>query len=101
MTHHPPGNTAPHLPADLYRQAQATGQPIVIVHQAPTTRPTPTRYLVPLGIALAATVGVIGLVAALLALIEFAAHTAALLVGTAGPIGVGGITLKLARSKTK
>ncbi|WP_309226385.1 hypothetical protein [Streptomyces lunaelactis] len=53
----------------------------------------------PLGIALAAAIGVAGTVAAILALFEFAIHTATLIGGAAGPIGIGGLTFKLTRPK--
>ncbi|MFJ2651158.1 hypothetical protein ACIO1C_31110 [Streptomyces sp. NPDC087420] len=104
MTHPtpPPGHIAPHIPADLYRRAEATGRPIVIVH---TTTPPPNRpahgYLIPIVVATTGAIGLLGTVAAILALIEFAAHTTAIVASTAGPIGIGGITLKLARSKAK
>ncbi|NUK60248.1 hypothetical protein HRW10_23870 [Streptomyces lunaelactis] len=88
------------MPADVYRQAEREGRPIIIVHTR-TARPRrPTRtYLVPLGIALAAAIGVAGTVAAILALFEFAIHTATLIGGAAGPIGIGGLTFKLTRPK--
>jgi len=103
MTHQPPGHgpgiIAPHIPADVYRQAEREGRPIIVVQQtaAPAVRPART-YLVPLGIALAAVLGVAGTVAAILALFEFAIHTASVIAGAAGPIGLG-ITLRLARPK--
>ncbi|MET7715272.1 hypothetical protein [Streptomyces sp. NPDC005407] len=104
MTHHdpPPGRLAPHIPADIYRQAEREGRPIVvIVHTAtPAGRPART-YLIPLGIGLAAAIGVAGTVAAILALFEFAIHTATLIGGAAGPIGIGGLTFKLARRNPK
>ncbi|WP_309228401.1 hypothetical protein [Streptomyces lunaelactis] len=53
----------------------------------------------PLGIALAAAIGVAGTVAAILALFEFAIHTATVIGGAAGPIGIGGLTFKLTRPK--
>ncbi|MGW0553327.1 hypothetical protein ACWDZ6_03835 [Streptomyces sp. NPDC002926] len=103
MAHHTlgpePGSIAPHLPAHLYRQAEREGRPIIVVLQAaPTARPART-YLVPLGIGLATAIGVAGTVAAILALFEFAIHTATLIAGAAGPIGVGGLTFKLTRPK--
>ncbi|MGW3623197.1 hypothetical protein [Streptomyces sp. NPDC000880] len=95
--HEPPGLLAPHIPADLYRQAEREGRPIIVVQQAaPAPRPART-YLAPLGIALAAAIGVAGTVAAILALFEFAVHTATVIAGAAGPIGIGGLTLKLTR----
>ncbi|NUS83121.1 MAG: hypothetical protein HOY75_10305 [Streptomyces sp.] len=96
--HHrePHGHLAPHIPADVYHRAQATGQPVVIV----TTEPTKTgiawqRLLYPFAIAGAVVVGGWGLVAALCWLMEAAAHTATVIAGVAGPAGVGGITFKL------
>ncbi|MFJ3665668.1 hypothetical protein ACIPSE_04355 [Streptomyces sp. NPDC090106] len=98
--HEPPGIIAPHIPADLYRRAEATGQPVVIVVQTttPTSRPL-SAYLYPIVIAGAAVGGIFGLIAAFLALIDFATHTAVSIAGAAGPIGVGGISLKLFGSK--
>lgn len=96
--HEPHGRLAPHIPADLYRQAETTGRPIVIIHTA-AAAPRPARaYLAPLGIGLAAAIGIAGTIAALLALFEFAIHAATLIAGAAGPIGLG-ITLRLARPK--
>ncbi|MGW0565856.1 hypothetical protein [Streptomyces tauricus] len=101
MTHHdPPGIIAPHIPADTYRRAQTTGQPVVIF--VPTANPTGLpwrRILIPLAIAGAAALGGWGLVVALCALLDAAAHTATVIAGAAGPIGAGGITLRLARTK--
>ncbi|MPY48917.1 hypothetical protein [Streptomyces acidicola] len=96
----PPGIIAPHVPADVYRRAEATGQPVVIVVHTtdPAGRPL-RRYLLPLAIASAAAMGCWGLVAALCALLDAAAHTVTVIAQTAGPVGIGGITLKLARSK--
>lgn len=101
MSHHPPpGIITPHIPAETYRQAQATGTPVVIVVQSTTHTGRPLRqYLYPIAVAGAGVIGIFGLVAAILALLEFAAHTATVIAGAAGPIGVGGITLKLTRSK--
>ncbi|SOD76274.1 hypothetical protein SAMN06272781_4101 [Streptomyces sp. 1222.2] len=98
--HTPPGHMAPHIPADDWHRAQTTGQPVVIL--APTTTPTGTpwrRLLLPFAIAGAAVAGGWGLVAALCALLDAAAHTATVIAGAAGPIGIGGITLKLTRNK--
>ncbi|WP_371670891.1 hypothetical protein OG985_26685 [Streptomyces sp. NBC_00289] len=97
---HPPRIIAPHIPADVWNRAQATGQPVVIV--APATNEnaiTLRRIVVPFAIAGAAVLGGWGLVAALCFLLDAAAHTATVIAGAAGPIGVGGITLQLARSK--
>ncbi|MFJ8000744.1 hypothetical protein ACIQ7D_27040 [Streptomyces sp. NPDC096310] len=103
--HHrePPGNThgptTPHIPADLYDRARATGQPIVVIHTtAPTGRPA-RAYLFPIVVITTGAIGILGTVAAIIALIDFAARTAALIATTAGPIGIGGLTLKLARPK--
>jgi hypothetical protein len=101
MTHRdPPGIIAPHIPADTYRRAETTGAPVVIVvhHSDRDGRPL-RHYLVPLAVAGAGVIGVFGLVAAFLALLDFAVHTAAAIAGAAGPIGVGGITLRLFRGK--
>lgn len=57
------------------------------------------RFLYPFAIAGAFVVGVWGLVAALAWLLGIAAHTATVIAHAAGPIGVGGITLKLFRSE--
>ncbi|OEJ59703.1 hypothetical protein BGM19_18650 [Streptomyces agglomeratus] len=94
----PPG-IAPHIPAETYHRAQREGRPIIVVH--PTTPPVrrPARaYLVPLVLGLAVTLGVLGTVAATLALLEFAVRTAALVAGAAGPIGLG-LTFRLARPR--
>ncbi|WP_030543749.1 hypothetical protein [Streptomyces albus] len=94
----PPGITGhytTHIPADLYQQTG--GRPVVILQTTPARRPAGT-YLVPLGIGLAAAIGVMGCIAAALALFEFAVQTAALIGG--GPIGLG-LALKLFRPKTK
>ncbi|MFG2128344.1 hypothetical protein ACGFNV_11155 [Streptomyces sp. NPDC048751] len=97
--HHrePHGHLAPHIPADVYDRAQATGQPVVyVVTETPPGVPW-RRLLIPFAIAGAVVVGGWGLVAALAWLLDVAAHTATVIAGAAGPIGVGGITLKLAR----
>jgi hypothetical protein len=97
----PPGVIAPHVPADAYRRAEATGQPVVIVvHTTDPTGRTLRHYLYPLAVAGAGAVGVFATVAALLTLLDFAAQTAASIAAATGPISVGGIGLKLARSKT-
>ncbi|GHI04976.1 hypothetical protein [Streptomyces cellostaticus] len=57
------------------------------------------RFLYPFAIAGAVVVGGWGLVAALAWLLNIAAHTATVIAHAAGPIGVGGITLKLFSSK--
>jgi hypothetical protein len=96
----PPGGIAPHIPADAYHHAQTTGQPVVIVvNDTPTGIPW-RRVLLPFAIAGATVAGGWGLVAALCFLLDVAAHTATVIAGAAGPIGIGGITLKLARSKS-
>ncbi|MEU1099937.1 hypothetical protein ABZ408_02985 [Streptomyces tibetensis] len=97
----PPGNIAPHIPADAYRRAEATGQPVVIVVHDPVPGGIPwRRALVPFAIAGAAVAGGWGLVAALCFLLDAAAHTATVIASVAGPIGIGGVTLRLARNKT-
>lgn len=96
----PPGIIALHIPADAYRRAEATGAPVVIVVQDSTHNGIPwRRVLIPIAIAGAAAFGTWGLVVALCALLDAAAHTATVIAGAAGPIGIGGITLKLTRSK--
>ncbi|MBZ6088941.1 hypothetical protein KVH02_11465 [Streptomyces olivaceus] len=96
----PPGNIAPHIPAAAYRRAQATGQPVVIVVNDTRTAGIPwRRLLIPFAIAGAVVAGGWGLVACLCLLLDAAAHTATVIAGAAGPIGIGGITLKLARTK--
>ncbi|MGW6270432.1 hypothetical protein [Streptomyces sp. NPDC055060] len=101
--HHtePPGILAPHIPADTYRRAEATGVPVVIVVQSTAQRPgIPWKKItVPLAIAGAAALGLWGLIAAFLALIDYGTHVATTVAGAAGPIGIGGITLKFARHK--
>ncbi|MEV5088535.1 hypothetical protein [Streptomyces sp. NRRL F-5650] len=101
MTHRdPPGIIAPHIPADAYRRAETTGAPVVIVvhHTDHSGRPL-RHYLFPIAVAGAGVIGVFGLVAAFLALLDFAVHTAVAIGAAAGPIGVGGISLRLARGK--
>ncbi|WP_314416546.1 hypothetical protein [Streptomyces sp. DSM 40484] len=96
----PPGIIAPHIPADTYRRAEATGQPVVIVVHTTDQHGRPLHhYLFPIALAGAGVVGVFGLVAAFLALLDFAAHTAAAVGGAAGTLGIGGITLRLTRPK--
>ncbi|WP_033312285.1 hypothetical protein RFN58_19790 [Streptomyces iakyrus] len=96
----PPGNIAPHIPADDWQRAQATGQPIVIVvHDAPPNGIPWRRILIPFAIAGATVAGGWGLVAALCFLLDAAAHTATVIAGVAGPVGIGGITLRLTRGK--
>ncbi|MFD5784800.1 hypothetical protein [Streptomyces sp. NPDC126933] len=97
----PRGTLPPHIPADAYRQAQTTGQPIVIVTSAPAQGRPARAYLLPIVVVTTGAIGLLGTIAAVLALIEFAARTAAVVAGAAGPIGIGGITLKLARPKGK
>ncbi|WP_406303801.1 hypothetical protein OHA61_17470 [Streptomyces sp. NBC_00885] len=104
MTQHrdPPGQLAPHIPADVYRQAEREGRPIIVIVQAAAPAARPARaVLVPLGIGLAAAIGVAGTIAAILALFELAIHTATLIATTAGPIGIGGLTFKLTRPAKK
>ncbi|MDQ0404842.1 hypothetical protein ABVB69_09485 [Streptomyces sp. NPDC000349] len=96
----PPGNIAPHIPAADWQRAQATGQPVVIVVSDTRTDISWRRLLIPFAIAGAVVAGGWGLVACLCLLLDAAAHTATVIAGAAGPIGIGGITLKLARGKT-
>ncbi|MGW3312351.1 hypothetical protein ACWDG9_37855 [Streptomyces sp. NPDC001073] len=96
----PPGIIAPHIPADVYRRAEATGQPVVIVvHTADQTGRPLRDYLYPIAVAGAGAIGVFTTIAALLALLDFAVHTAMAIAAATGPVSVGGITLHLARSK--
>ncbi|MFF5102012.1 hypothetical protein [Streptomyces sp. NPDC000134] len=95
----PAGNIAPHIPAADWQRAQATGQPVVIViNDTPAGIPW-RRALIPFAIAGAVVTGGWGLVACLCLLLDAAAHTATVIAGAAGPIGIGGITLRLFRSK--
>ncbi|QCX79104.1 hypothetical protein C9F11_27510 [Streptomyces sp. YIM 121038] len=97
-----PGFLAPHIPADAYRRAQTNGQPIIVVHPVPVASRRPAgAYLIPLVVVTAGGIGAMGLVVFFLALLDIAAHTATVVAGAAGPIGVGGITFKLTRSKSK
>ncbi|WP_371566825.1 hypothetical protein [Streptomyces canus] len=97
--HTPPGQMAPHIPADIYQRAQATGQPVVfVVNDTPPAFPW-QQLLIPFAIAGAAALGTWGVVAALCWLMDVAAHTATVIAGAAGPIGAGGITLKLFSKK--
>ncbi|WP_326729311.1 hypothetical protein [Streptomyces phaeochromogenes] len=97
--HTPPGQMAPHIPADLYQRAQATGQPVVfVVNDTPPGIPW-RRIALPFAIAGAVVAGGWGLVAAICFLLDAAAHTFTVIAAAAGPIGAGGITLRLARSK--
>ncbi|MFE9602557.1 hypothetical protein [Streptomyces hokutonensis] len=96
----PPGIIAPHLPADVYRRAEATGQPVVVIVHATDHNGRPLgHYLFPIVVAGAAAMGCWGLVAALCTLLDTAAHAVTVIAQTAGPISVGGITLKFARPK--
>ncbi|MFH9071487.1 hypothetical protein [Streptomyces alboflavus] len=97
-----PGVLAPHIPADTYRRAQATGEPIILVHPVPTVPAAPRRTargcLIAVGVVIAGGIGGMGLVVAFLALLDIAAHTATAI---GGALGIGGITVKLTRPKTK
>lgn len=97
----PPASLAPHIPADLYRRAEATGSPVVIVvHTTDHATGRPLRqYLFPLAVAGAGAIGVFATVAAFLALLDFAVHTATAIAAATGPISIGGISLKLLGSK--
>ena len=57
------------------------------------------RLLYPFAVAGAFVVGAWGLVAALAWLLGIAAHAATVIGGAAGPIGVGGVTIKLFSKK--
>ncbi|WRZ90713.1 hypothetical protein OHB54_17520 [Streptomyces sp. NBC_01007] len=94
--HTPPGQIAPHIPADVFQHAQATGQPVVFVVTATTPAGFPwQKLLIPFAIAGAAALGTWGVVAALCWLMDVASHAATVIAGAAGPVGAGGITLKL------
>ncbi|MFE6173721.1 hypothetical protein [Streptomyces sp. NPDC056464] len=98
--HLPPGQMAPHIPADLYHHAQATGQPVVIVVHDTTPAGFPwQKLLIPFAIAGAAALGTWGVVAALCWLMDVASHTATVIASAAGPVGAGGITIKLFSKK--
>ncbi|MEU1256626.1 hypothetical protein DMH26_08520 [Streptomyces sp. WAC 05379] len=101
MSHRdPPGIIAPHIPADAYRRAEATGAPVVIVVHTTEPAGRPLRhYLIPLAVAGAGAIGIFATVAAFLALLDFAAHTAVQIAAATGPLSVGGISLKLFGSK--
>ncbi|MBT2383010.1 hypothetical protein [Streptomyces sp. ISL-11] len=90
------GTLAPHIPAELYRQAG--GRPFVIVQTTPTPERTARSYAGPVFIGLAIALGLMGTIAAALALFEFAIRTAAVVGSLSGPIGVG-LSLKLFHSK--
>ncbi|CAM5473751.1 hypothetical protein SALBM311S_03763 [Streptomyces alboniger] len=98
--HNPPGQMAPHIPADVFQRAQATGQPVVfVINDTPPARFPWQRLLIPFAIAGAAALGTWGVVTALCWLMDVAAHTATVIAGAAGPIGAGGITIKLFSKK--
>lgn len=94
-----PGTIAPHIPADLYRHLD--GRNVVIIQ---TPAPAPARsvgkWAVPVAIGLAGAAGVIGLVAAAVAVFDYAVRTAALIGSTTGPLGLG-LSLKLFQSRNK
>ncbi|WP_328506308.1 hypothetical protein [Streptomyces sp. NBC_00391] len=96
----PPGHLAPHIPADDWNRATAAGAPVVIVvHPTPPAPPHIPwrRVLAVLAVAGAAAVGGWGLVVAVCTLLDATAHAATVIAGAAGPIGIGGITLRLTR----
>ncbi|MEV8340502.1 hypothetical protein [Streptomyces niveus] len=99
----PPGIIAPHIPADAWHRAETTGQPVVIVVQ--TTDTTGSNgvgwrpVVIALAVAGATAVGTWGLVVAVCTLLDATAQAIAVIATAAGPIGIGGITLKLARPK--
>ncbi|MET8681140.1 hypothetical protein ABZW18_27070 [Streptomyces sp. NPDC004647] len=89
----------PHIPTDVFQRAQATGQPVVfVVNDTPSGLPW-RRIVVPFAIVGAVVAGGWGLVAAICFLLDAAAHTFTVIADAAGPLGIGGITLRLARSK--
>ncbi|WP_327748486.1 hypothetical protein [Streptomyces europaeiscabiei] len=93
-----PGHLAPHIPADDWNRATATGAPVVIVLNAPTRPGIPwRRVLTVLAVAGAAAMGGWGLVVAVCTLLDATAHAVTVIAGAAGPIGIGGITLRLTR----
>ncbi|GAA2994095.1 hypothetical protein [Streptomyces fulvorobeus] len=93
----PPG-TIRHIPADVWNRAQATGQPIVVViHDTDRPGIPWRRCLIPFAVAGAIALGAWGLVLALCALLDAATHAFTIIAGAAGPIGIGGLTLKLTR----
>ncbi|MFC9219735.1 hypothetical protein ACFT8W_02775 [Streptomyces hygroscopicus] len=94
-----PGHIAPHIPADLYQQVD--GRPVVIIQTpAPASTRSIRKWAMPLAIGLAGAAGVLGLVAAAVAVFDYAARTAAFIGSTTGPIGLG-LSLKLFQSKNK
>ncbi|MGY0060266.1 hypothetical protein ACWY4P_27595 [Streptomyces sp. LZ34] len=94
-----PGHLAPHIPADLYRHLD--GRNVVIIQTpAPAPARSARKWAVPLAIGLAGAAGVLGLVAAAVAVFDYAVRTAALIGSTTGPIGLG-LSLKLFGSKNK
>ncbi|MEV6124312.1 hypothetical protein AB0M23_28030 [Streptomyces sp. NPDC052077] len=97
----PPGIIAPHVPADAYHRAARSGTPVVVVVHTtdPTGRPL-GHYLYPIALATAGAIGVTATVAALLALLDFAVHTALSIAAATGPLTIGGINLKLHPKKT-
>ena len=101
MHRDPPGIIAPHIPADDWRRAHATGAPLVLIVQTTSDRDGIPwrRVMIPFAVAGAAALGTWGLVVALCALFDAAAHAVTIIAGATGPIGIGGITLKLARTK--
>ncbi|WP_055532870.1 hypothetical protein [Streptomyces graminilatus] len=100
MNHRDPPGIAPHIPADDWHRAQTTGTPIVIVVQSTDRNGIPwQRILIPFAVAGAAALGCWGLVVALCALFDAAAHAVTVIAAATGPIGAGGITLKLTRTK--
>ncbi|WP_431771934.1 hypothetical protein [Streptomyces cucumeris] len=94
-----PGHIAPHIPADLYQQLD--GRPIVIIQTpAPAQTTSVRKWAVPVAIGLAGAAGVLGVVAAAVAVFDYAARTAAFIGSATGPIGLG-LSLKLFQSKNK
>lgn len=94
-----PGNLAPHIPADLYRQLD--GQPVVIIQTPHRPRPIPSGSgPCRSSSGLPAAAGLLGVVASAIWIVDYAARTAAFIGSATGPIGLG-VSLKLFQSKNK
>ncbi|MDX2601610.1 hypothetical protein PV379_30205 [Streptomyces caniscabiei] len=98
MNQHTPPGITPHIPADTWARAQATGAPVVIVVHGTTPTGIPwRRILTVLAVTGAAAMGGWGLVVAVCAVLDATAHLVTIIAGAAGPLGIGGITLRLTR----
>lgn len=87
---------AGHIPADVYAQLPADARVVVVQVPAPPAR----RYPVgPAALILCTTVGIAGVVVALLALVQVASETAAALAAAAPT--AGGISLSIAIRRNK